>query len=353
MPDNKKKKLLYFYTSSSTFVEKDISILSEHYLVIRFQFNLYAKKRLPLNLLRQGLFLLRYIFSVRLIVCQFASLHAFLPIFFSQLFGKKGVLVAGGTDCVSFPSIHYGNFSNKTNARISRYCFRHASLILPVHETLVLYDYLYQTSDFPKQGIRYFIPDITTPVKVIYNGYDSVFWSRGEAKKKPATFVTVLGHVNSRFTYYLKGIDLFIEAARNFPEAQFKIIGGKSITIPNQPANLQLISNIWGKDLVQVLAEHRFYVQLSISEGFPNALSEAMLCECVPLVSAVGAMPFIVEDCGFVLEKKDTKLWFDMVAKALADPDLEIKGKKARMRIAENFTFEKRKAELLQTIDSL
>ena len=37
----------------------------------------------------------------------------FLPILFSKIFFKKSIVVAGGTDCVSFPSIGYGNFSNK------------------------------------------------------------------------------------------------------------------------------------------------------------------------------------------------------------------------------------------------
>lgn len=47
------------------------------------------------------------------------------------------------------------------------------------------------------------------------------------------------------------------------------------------------------------------YLQLSLTEGFPNALIEAMACGCIPIVSSVGAMPEIVGQTGRVLKKKN------------------------------------------------
>ncbi|MBL7902506.1 MAG: glycosyltransferase [Bacteroidia bacterium] len=350
---SKKKKLLYFYTAESPFVEKDILIFSKQFEVIPFHFNLYQKKQMAFILIRQVFFLVRHILFSQVLVCQFAGLHAWLPILFSRMFFKHSIIVAGGTDCVSFPSIGYGNFSNPRNARLTRFCFRKCSLILPVHQSLVLYDYTYQDKDFPKQGIKYFIPELKTPIRVVYNGYDSHYWSRGGVEKQKASFFTVLGHVNSRFTLQLKGIDLFLETAKAFPEAHFTIVGGAGLQLENQPPNLKLISNIWGTDLVKVFAQQQFYVQLSMSEGFPNALSEAMLCECVPVVSKVGGMPDIVGECGYILKIKNKELLFELINTALKDEKLHQKGICSRERVSELYKFENRERGIEKAINEL
>ncbi len=350
---SRKPKVLYFYTAESPFVEKDIRIISLQFDVIPFHFNVYQKKQLVLILLRQLVFLIRHIFSAKLIVCQFAGLHALLPVHFAKWWSKRSVIVAGGTDCVSFPSIAYGNFSKPRNASITTSCFKNSSLILPVHQSLVLSDYSYQDKDYPQQGIHYFIPDLKTPIKVVHNGYDSNYWNRGEVEKQEASFFTVLGHLNSRFTLQLKGIDLFIEAAKAFPEARFTILGGAGIQLEDKPANLHLISNIWGAELVRVFAAQQFYMQLSMSEGFPNALSEAMLCECVPIVSNVGGMPDIVGDCGFILKKKDKNLLLDLINTALHHKSLDQKGTCARQRISKLYTYENREAGIESALSEL
>ncbi len=353
MSESRKKTILYFYTAESPFVEKDIQILKENYRVKTFFFNVYQKKRLPLILFQQFCFILKNSFRYKGLICQFAGLHSFLPVLLSSILDKKSVIVAGGTDCVSFPSIGYGNFSNPRNARISKFCFKNCSLILPVHQSLVLYDYTYQNLDYPQQGILYFIPNLKTPIEVIHNGYDSNYWKRGEIKKIPNSLFTVLGHVNSRFTLQLKGIDLFIDMARKFPNASFTIIGGKGLILENKPNNLILISNVWGKDLIQLFSQQEFYVQLSMSEGFPNALSEAMLCECIPIVSNVGGMPDIVGQTGFVLETKDPVVLEKLINTALKNIHKDKLAEAAREQIAENYTFRMRQVKMLNALNLL
>lgn len=346
-----KDKLLYFHAGKSSFVLKDIEILQEKYQVLDFFFDTANKKRYLVLLIKQKLFLLRHIFGTKLIVCQFAGNHTFLPILFSKLFFKKSIIVAGGTDCVSFPSIEYGNFYNKLLAFTTAYSFKKCHLILPVHETLVEYNYTYQNNDFEKQGYRYFIPNIKTPYKVIYNGYDSNKWYCNSEKEK-ITFVTIGAGLGSRFGFKLKGIDLIFSIANHFPKAIFYIVGGKDIK-QEAPANVKLLDKIPNDKLRDFLNTKQFYLQLSMSEGFPNALSEAMLCECVPVVSNVGGMPDIVSDCGFILKTKDENQLVDLVTLAINNPDLTILGKKARERIKNNYTFEKRKELLLGEIAKL
>lgn len=276
-------------------------------------------------------------------------MHAALPIIIGKCTFKKSIIVAGGTDCVSFPSINYGNFSGKLNSFLTRLCFKNCSLIIPVHESLIYYDYSYDDSDYSHQGIKFFIPNLKTPIKTIYNGYDSTYW-KNTGNKTSKTFITVLGHVNSRFTISLKGIDLFIELSRIYPDCNFSIVGGATISIVDKPTNLELLPTIWGHKLVELFSSKQFYVQLSMSEGFPNALCEAMLCECVPIVSAVGAMPQIVNECGYLLKKKDLNLLTSLVDKALASPELTNLGKASRQKIHNSYSIAIRKEKFLHAI---
>ncbi len=78
-----------------------------------------------------------------------------------------------------------------------------------------------------------------------------------------------------------------------------------------------------------------------------------MLCECVPIVSAVGGMPDIVNDCGYILKRKDENELYALINEALNKTDVSTFGKKARKRIEENYTFEKRKNKLLSELQKL
>ncbi len=86
-----------------------------------------------------------------------------------------------------------------------------------------------------------------------------------------------------------------------------------------------------------------------MTEGFPNALIEAMACGCVPIVSNVGAMPEIIANTGYVLEKKDAGLLIALLQKAMAEYKPE-KALAARKR-AEQFSIENRAAQLLDAVE--
>ena len=346
-----KQKLLYFHAGRSSFVIKDIEILQEKYEVHEFFFNTTNKKSYLIEFIKQKWFILSKIFGAKLIVCQFAGHYSFLPILFAKLFFKRSVIVAGGTDCVAFPSIAYGNFNGKLMRFTTGFSFKNCDLILPVHQTLVEYDYTYQPNDFPKQGFKYFIKDLKTKVEVIPNGYDSNKWFCNSEKEK-RSFITIGAGLGSRFGFSLKGIDMIFEIAPKFPDATFYIVGGSSIKT-EAPANVKLLENMPNDQIQPLLSNMQFYMQLSLSEGFPNALSEAMLCECVPLVSNVGGMPDIIDDCGYLLKHKDQEELFKLINTALNNNDLSSLGKKARKRIVDNYTFENRKNKLLSELEKL
>jgi glycosyltransferase involved in cell wall biosynthesis len=103
------------------------------------------------------------------------------------------------------------------------------------------------------------------------------------------------------------------------------------------------------QELPSFIANKRFYLQLSMSEGFPNALCEAMLSGCIPIVSNVGAMPFIVGETGYVLNKKDPDLLVQHINHALESnlPELSLK---ARNRISDAFPLRNRADQLIKSI---
>jgi len=92
----------------------------------------------------------------------------------------------------------------------------------------------------------------------------------------------------------------------------------------------------------------KVYVQVSAHEGFGCALAEAMLCECVPVVTACGAIPEVVGNTGYYVPYEDIEAVAETIKRAFKDG--EAKGKKARKRIEEEFPMEKRENRLIEVI---
>ncbi len=299
-----KQIILHYNTGKSSFVIKDLTILRSKYDIKDFSFEA-NKLTLPFQLIKQFLHSFFYIPKSQLVIVQFAGYHSLIPFILATIFKKKKVIIPGGTDCVSFPSIQYGTFYKSYLRWFAKKSYELADLILPVDQSLIEYQYTYTKNDFERQGYRNYVKNIKAKEVVIYNGYDSEFWSPYKVKRVNKTFITVGANLHTRFGIKLKGIDLILELATRFPDCHFTIIGGIGLKKEFIPANVELLSNIPNNELPKVFSKYQFYLQLSISEGFPNALSEAILCGCVPIVSNVGAMPFILGNDNFVLKRKD------------------------------------------------
>ncbi len=327
---------------------KDLEILAKQFEVRSFYFDVRRKKRLPIVLLKQFFFLLNKGFSASVWVCQFAGYHSYLPVMLGRALGKKVVLILGGTDCVSFPSIEYGALRHQPMRYFTARSIQKAHLLLPVSETLVHYSYTYTNNDFPNQGYKAHIRSVKTPYKVIFNGYDADKWPLG-THREGRSFVTVGADLGTRFGKRLKGIDLILEIAPLLPDCRFYIIGGDKLN-EKVPENVELLSFIPNKELHAFLGTKQFYLQLSLSEGFPNALCEAMLTGCIPIVSNVGEMPSIVGNTGFILERRDPQLLIDLIRKSMEAPKLP---ENSRNQISKNYPVQRRERELTETLSAL
>jgi glycosyltransferase involved in cell wall biosynthesis len=342
-----KPGLCYFTPSLSTFSQKDIEILKHDFKIYVFVFAPKRKALTPFTFLQQKLFLLKNTFRSKVYVIQFAGYHSFLPVLFAWIFRKSSVIVAGGTDCVAFPKIHYGNYHKLLLSWFTSFSYRYSSLILPVDDSLVHSENTYDPSQSGSQGILHFNKNLKTPIQVIYNGYDSSEWTfNGDRKKK--TFISVSAGLSEQRRYLLKGFDLLLEAAKKFTDCEFTFVGTSELPADVQiPANVNLVPFANAGTLRKLYSEHEFYMQLSISEGFPNAICEAMLCGCIPIASNVAALPKIVDTCGYILEKKSVDELIHLIEIALSSSNSP---EKCRMHIIEKFPFENRERDLLKAV---
>lgn len=341
MTDTKKLRVVYTYPVGMSFVRNDEALLRQHFIVHAHHFK-QVPRLLPLSFLRQLFVLLWHLPSTDIYVSFFAGYSTVLPTIFSKLFRRPHVIILGGTDCVSFPEIGYGNYRKRFLGAATRYSIRHASHLAPVDASLVEVSYTYMDVVNRVQGYKTYCHPVNVPYSVIPIGYDKDrFYYSGPKKRN--SFLTV-GQMNAA-NYYRKGVDLIFFLARAYPDCTFTIVGhSDSMRYPESvPDNVQLVPFVPYESLREIYASHEFYLQLSLMEGFPSAPCEAMLCGCIPVVSSVAALPGIVGDAGFVLRSKDKDQLRQLIDEALA-VDRPTAAAKAREQIMAHFPITTRMA---------
>lgn len=345
-----KKKLIYIYAFRSSFISKDEALLKEHFEVVSLFFNPLPRWKTPLSLIRQLGQLLLHLPNSHAVVCQFAGFHTVLPTMLGKVFGKKVYLILLGAECHNYPGIQHGNFRKKALALATRMSFQWAHMLLPITESLARFENHYDASEPVQQGFLSLVPGLKTPYKIIPHGFDDGLFRPGVVRK-PMSFITAASSVAPP-VFQRKGIDLFIEIARRFPDCHFTLLCKNDYLKTQQlPGNLKIEEAVPYAQLPQLLASHQFYMQVSIAEGLPNALCEAMLCGCVPIGSDVFAIPEIIGDAGFICRHKNADA-LEITIKNACEADLDALSEKARKRIQEKFPLKIRTELLINTINS-
>ena len=158
-----------------------------------------------------------------------------------------------------------------------------------------------------------------------------------------------MANVSTYVEWIRKGINYFVMLAERLPQHSFLLVGMDRSILEQflkrpAPVNVEIVPRVQSDDLIKAYSRTKVYVQLSLSEGMPNALCEAMLCECVPVGSNVNGIPNIIGDTGIVVQKQDMAEMEAALVKALT---LD-KGRQARERIIGQFPPEKRLSELIE-----
>jgi glycosyltransferase involved in cell wall biosynthesis len=167
----------------------------------------------------------------------------------------------------------------------------------------------------------------------------------------------------------VKGLDVFIRAAASlrsrFPSAGFVIAGW-----PNEPqyfAELkQLAKDLGIQDNVRFLGEvenvfpllkqSNVFCLLSRSEGFSNALLEAMACQLPCVATRVGGNPEVIDDGrnGFLIPTEDAEAAAHRIAVLLESDSLAHQmGREARSTIESKFTVKNMMDQLTDLYTSL
>jgi len=330
-------------------------MLREKYRVITCAFPEAEKWKTPLLFIKQIVFLLKHISSWKsaTTICQFAGYHSFIPCLWAWIAGRPSIIVVGGTDCVSFPSLKYGHFQNPLLALFTKLSYRFVKTVSAVHHSLFLRNNPYAGEKERHQGILHFMPSADFKQNEIPNGFD-IDWFKilTPFEERPNySFISISVSLDDPIRLKLKGIDLILELANRLPQAQFTLIGTKPNPMIKVPQNVHLVPYVPNPELKNHYNKNRYYLQLSISEGFPNALCEAMACGCIPIVSDVASMPQIVGESGSVLKHRDVEELASIISDRLQKQNESEISQAASLSISERYSWNRRKKELWEMIE--
>jgi glycosyltransferase involved in cell wall biosynthesis len=316
--------ILFTATFHSSFIDEDIKILRKNFDVT----TVIAKGWMaPIPLIQN-------LFSADVTFSWFASIYSSFLVFFVHFFGKKSILILGGVDVAKEKDFHYGIWNSWWKSPIIRYGITHANIVLAVDSFL------------KREAVRlaHYSGD---NIIVVPTGYDSEYWKPfGDKDQLVLTVASCPDLVRAK----LKGIDNFISVARKMPDVRFKIIGlyPHVASAFDLPQNVECHSFSSREEVLQSYQQAKVYCQLSYREGLPNALCEAMLCECIPIGTRVGGIPTAIGDAGFLVDYNDEKQTIAAIREGLTMSPND--GMRSRLRIASQFTLSQREEALKETI---
>jgi glycosyltransferase involved in cell wall biosynthesis len=316
------------FAIGSSFVKVDLELLGRHFVVTPMAVSL-TDKLAPLRVAKA-------VVEHDLCYIWFCDLHAYWATLSTSLFGKPSVVVAGGYDAVSLPEIGYGLACEDSRRwALAKTAYRRSSRVLA----------------FSKSSMKSIAQAIGNRdnLDFAHMGFDASIFRGGEKSQQ----VLTVCHVNSS-NLLRKGLITFATASRFLEDVPFIVAGNHDATTAAQlseqgGANLHLLGRLSDTQLQSVYRNAKVYCQLSAHEGFGCALAEAMLSECIPVVTNRGSLPEVVGDLGYCVEYGDAEGTAQAIRQALQADH----GKQCRERIMEQFPMEKREAKLVEVIEEL
>lgn len=295
-------------------------------------------------------------FKYQIYFTRFADYHTAVIVFFAKIFKVNSVIVVGGYDVKNIPEFKYGAYTNKFRSWCTKYSLKNALYLLPNNETLISETNTYSFKSPRKFGIKHIVSDTKAKIRVIHNGFNIKYWTSEDTPiDRKNNYVLSVAEVTDMRTFKIKGLDDFIRVAEKMKELTFIIVGlsndlAQRLNI-SLPDNLILVGQVQQSELKSYYYQSKVFCLLSLTEGMPNVLCEAMLCKCIPVGSNVNMIPEIINDTGFVVKNKNIDEITSAIKKAVISD--EKKGESARERIIKNYSLEKRESEIIAFIKSL
>lgn len=321
-------KILLAAANAASFITRDIKILRERHEVVDL---VLPRTLLPSAATR------RLVDDCDLLFVWFATVRAWPLVLRAQRQGKPIVLVIGGYEVVHRPDLNYGTARKLLHRQATQSMLNRATRVLTVskssHRDLL--------ANFRVDPAR---------TRVIPHGFEDL--AEGIARPKLTSVLTV-GY-GREDTWQLKGLAEFFAAAAQMPDVSFVHVGGIAPAVLQRkvgtlPPNVKLVGAVPYADIGSYYAPAQVYLQMSRHESFGCAVAESMLFECVPVVSRGGALPEVVGDAGIIVESWAIADVVAAIRNALALPTSA--GEKARRRVLTEFSYARRRDQLLAVIE--
>lgn len=350
----KRKKIFFCHTGLASFVRTDIEILSAHYDLEIYHYKLSRSLLGKMwNILTSFFYSIYWVWRVDVVFVWFGGYHGFFPVLYAKLFGKRSIVVVGGYDASYVPSIGYGVFYQKglllwCVKRIYQWC----TWICPVDESLVKSTNYYAdpTGVGYKTGILNHMIIDEAKIKVIPTGYDVEKFKN--LKVEHSFDIISVGYVSDDQNFVRKGFDLIFEIAKELSNLKIVIVGFANEYLDmlklSTPSNITLINFVTQNDLVRLYSSSKIVLQLSMAEGLPNTLCEAMLCECIPIGSNVNGIPKAIGNTGLILNNLNINDLKSLLVSVLGSETLN--GQHCRERIKHFYTISQREKLLLSIL---
>ncbi|MBN1274312.1 MAG: glycosyltransferase family 4 protein [Candidatus Aminicenantes bacterium] len=321
----KERRILFATLSFHTFIQKDLTFLRRYYPV------LVRHYRNPWDAIK----ILEGVARSRISFSWFADIHTFFTVLFSKIFRRPSVVIVAGYDAAKVPEISYGLALSPVLFHLVRFVMKEADRVLTVDESLkkdIIKNYRVKGNN----------------ISTLPFGFDHGVWNC--TGKKEDVVLTVAGI--SHEVVKRKGLETFVQAAALMPRVSFILAGphlddAAALLKKKAPSNVHIPGPVPHEELPRLYSRAKVYCQLSRYEGLPNALCEAMLCECVPVGTRYCGIPTAIGDTGFYVPYGDVQATAEAVGKALKSQ----KGPEARERIIKNFPHERREKELLSLLE--
>jgi len=312
--------------SLPSFMFQDLAILRDEYEVE--ELNLFGFTH-PFRDVLTSRQIWRAIARNDLVFAWFGSCSPALVV--ARALRKPAVLVGGGYDIVSLPEIGYGLISVRGWQQFF------ATLGFRLANRVLLF------SDASRKSAQDVLGNGAHNLQTLYLGVDGDYY-KPQGIKQP--WILTIGYMD-RTSIRRKGIDTFISTAAAAHDLSFRL-GGKPIDqsavdeyLTAAPLNLSYLGYLDDVQLLHEYQQAKVYTQLSMHEGFGLAIAEAMACECVPVVTAVGSIPEVVGDAGLYVSDTRPANVASTIKEALK-PHNEQLGRLARERVLDMFPISKR-----------
>lgn len=171
---------------------------------------------------------------------------------------------------------------------------------------------------------------------------------RGARERSAVRFLLCSGEVPQ-----LKGVYVLLDAIRLLERRGVSVDAAimavtrplrEHITGSGLERHVTMLDFMSHEEALQAIARSDVFLQISSSEGFPNALLEAMALGCAVIVTPVGAVPEVVGpdgECAYIIPVGDFEKLADRMARLSLDRDAVARmGAAAQARVRERFTEE-------------